>query len=172
MALRLLPIVAPCTESFAAMPGDDRTRFCDKCGEHVHNLSAGTEPEARALFREAAEKKLCVRYARDPNGAIRFRSVAMAAAAAMSLSASLTACSAQLSDAPPAAAPSTATATAPATASSASSASSFDPALGEHGEQDWDMGDGILDVVDKCPDDGSGAPDDGCPDPAAPSKRP
>ncbi len=134
MALRLLPIAKPCTESFADMPGDDRTRFCDKCKKHVHDLSARTEVEARALFDTARSTKLCVRYAKDASGSIRFRAVAVAAAV------SLTACSSAMPAAPE-----------PVTAAT-----------------EGDMGDGVLDTVDKCPDEPGStdrtADDDGCPE--------
>lgn len=84
MAFRMLPVARPCPESFAAMPGDGdgRTRHCAICDESVHDLSAGTEEEARALFRAAGGKRLCVRFARDAGGAVRF---GLAAAAMLSL---------------------------------------------------------------------------------------
>ena len=93
MALRMLPIARPCGESFAEMPGDERTRFCAKCNQEVHDLSAGTEEEAGAIFRRAGGKRACVRFARDASGAVRF---GLAAAAALSLAA----CSAAVPDAP------------------------------------------------------------------------
>lgn len=131
MRLRLLPMKNPCTESWDAMPGDAKTRFCDKCNEHVYDLSERTEDEARALYRDRGVKKLCVRYAKGEGGAILFKAAAMAAV----LSAS--ACSAAVPDPPPAT-----------------------PV-----EVDRDFGDGILDEVDRCPDEPSEG-DDGCPDPA------
>ncbi len=88
MALRMLPIARPCTGSFAAMRGDDRTRFCDACRKEVHDLSARTEEEARALLAAARGARLCVRFARDARGDVRFRAAATLAAAV-----SLAACS-------------------------------------------------------------------------------
>ena len=79
MAFRMLPVRNPCTESFAEMPGDEKTRYCAKCNEHVHDLSAGTEAEARELFRAAGGGRLCVRFVRDAKGAVRF-GVSLAAA--------------------------------------------------------------------------------------------
>jgi hypothetical protein len=131
--LRLLPIAHPCSESFAAMPPDaqdPRTRFCGKCNKQVHDLSARTEAEARALFREAGGARLCVRFARDGAGAVRFR----AATAAVALS--LAACSAAAPNQPPV---------------------TQDEAL------DHDMGDGIPDKDDVCPDPPNDDPTTGCP---------
>lgn len=132
MRLRLLPMSRPCTESFAAMPGDDKTRFCEKCGENVYDLSARTEAEALALYREPGVSKLCVRYAKGSNGGILFKAAAMAAMV------SAAGCASHSSQPPPAAA----------------------HAL------DYDMGDGILDGQDRCPDDvansGAAASAEGC----------
>lgn len=94
MALRMLPIARPCTESFAAMPGDDKTRFCEKCGKHVHDLSARTEEEARALFRDARGERTCVRFARDARGNVLFRAALVAAV-------SMTSCSSAAPSTPP-----------------------------------------------------------------------
>jgi hypothetical protein len=94
MALRLLPIARPCTESFADMPGDEKTRFCAKCGRTVHDLSAGTEAEAREIFERARGERVCARFARDASGAVRFRAAAIAAAV------SLAACSSAVSAEP------------------------------------------------------------------------
>jgi hypothetical protein len=127
--MRMLPIARPCTESFAAMPGDDKTRFCDKCQKHVHDLSARTEEEARALFREARGGRTCVRFAKDASGNVLFRAAALAAAV------SVTSCSS--------AAPTT---TPPIT-----------PAAVDH-----DMGDGVPDSVDLCPEHPGPNDDDGC----------
>jgi hypothetical protein len=137
MALRLLPIALPCAESFDAMRGDDQTRFCDSCGKDVHDLSARTEEEARALLTAARGTRICVRYARDASGAARFRAVAVAAAV------SLAACTPHSTQQPVA-------------------VSAQSPAPGI----DHDMGDMIPDAIDRCPDHPE-ANDDGCPEPAA-----
>jgi len=88
MALRHLRIAAPCNASFDAMEGPGNRRFCESCEKHVHDLSAGTETEARRILDDANGGRICVRYAKRPDGTIRFR----AAAAAIALS--LAACSA------------------------------------------------------------------------------
>ena len=63
MQRRDAPIGSPCSEDWGAMTGDDRTRFCDQCNKQVHNLSAMTETEARAVV---AQPSVCVRYQVDP----------------------------------------------------------------------------------------------------------
>ena len=41
----------PCDVPWDAMAGDERSRFCDRCGIHVHNLSARPPDEAAALLK-------------------------------------------------------------------------------------------------------------------------
>ena len=49
-------------------------RFCDRCSQHVHDLSAMPESEARAVLARAEEgERVCVRYHADARGEIRFR---------------------------------------------------------------------------------------------------
>jgi len=48
----------------AAMPGDEKTRFCDKCDEHVYDLSARTEWAWR-LEEQLAERTLHVQVQTD-----------------------------------------------------------------------------------------------------------
>lgn len=126
------------------MRGDEQTRFCDVCEKHVHDLTARTEEEARALLDASRGTRICVRYAKDARGAIRFRAVTMAAAV------SLAACTGTQSS------------TSPAVATP--SAQSHAQAHPDGGPVDYDMGDVIPDVADRCPD----VPeenDDGCPEP-------
>jgi hypothetical protein len=94
--MRLLPIAKPCKAPFAAMTGDDQTRFCEECGKNVHDLSARTEDEARALLASARGTNICVRYAKDARGNVRFRAAAMAAAM------SLASCASAAPETPPA----------------------------------------------------------------------
>ena len=49
---------------------EDRKRYCERCREHVHDLSALTEPEARALLRSRTD--MCVSYELHADGTIRF----------------------------------------------------------------------------------------------------
>jgi hypothetical protein len=80
MATLHLPIAAPCSEPFAGMSGDEHARFCGKCQKTVHDLSTRTEQEARALLRERAGQRLCVRYLRDTAGGLRFKTALLATA--------------------------------------------------------------------------------------------
>ena len=65
------PIRTPCSADWAAMTGDDARRFCSLCNQHVHNLSAMTEADARAVV---AQEDVCVRYTVNPRTqAIRHR---------------------------------------------------------------------------------------------------
>ena len=47
----------------------DRARFCTKCARTVHDLSAMTERDARALVAGSAERR-CVRFAVRPDGTV------------------------------------------------------------------------------------------------------
>ncbi len=139
MRLRLLPMKRPCSESWDAMPGDAKTRWCDKCEKHVFDLSERTETEARALYRERGTAELCVRYAKDRTGGILFKAAAVAAVL------STAACTATVADPVP-----------------------VTPA-----EVDKDMGDGVLDQVDQCPDEPNAAESEatGCPETKAPPPK-
>jgi len=65
-----LPIDEPCLEDWDTMEGNALRRFCRKCDKHVHNLSAMTEPQARALLRRAPG--ICVNYASTTDGQVLF----------------------------------------------------------------------------------------------------
>ncbi len=74
MRMSELPIAEPCHEAWDAMdrsPG--ARRFCDRCTKHVHDLSALTEPEARAVLASAGTERICVRYRVDGSGVLKFR---------------------------------------------------------------------------------------------------
>lgn len=150
MALRMLPIARPCTESFAAMSGVTSKRFCASCEKHVHDLSAGTEEEARALFQKNRGERLCVRFAKDAAGNVRFRGAAIAAAL------SLAACGSNAVDAStPNAVNAPIMSEAPTEKTDVTNA---------NGEVDVDMGDSIPDDDDRCPDvPTTESISDGCP---------
>jgi len=88
-----LRLLNACDKDYEAMPGDARRRFCDTCGKHVHDISTGTEQEARQLLAENRGRRVCVRFARTSSGEIRFRAAAAVAVVAAA-AASLAACSA------------------------------------------------------------------------------
>lgn len=60
-------IAAPCGESWEAMDGNARTRFCAGCGHHVHNLSAMSRAEAQDVLARA-DGRVCIRFHPKPNG--------------------------------------------------------------------------------------------------------
>jgi hypothetical protein len=67
VALDVIEIKHPCTQSWEEMTGDGRVRFCDHCQKNVHNLSAMPMDEAEKLLCESAGQ-LCVRFERAPEG--------------------------------------------------------------------------------------------------------
>jgi hypothetical protein len=68
-----IPIPAPCSADWRAMKPHDRKRFCDSCKKHVHDLSAMTLAEARAVLASPPLDGLCVRYLHDAHGDIVFQ---------------------------------------------------------------------------------------------------
>ena len=64
-----LKIATPCPASWADMTGDDRTRYCQQCQLHVHDLSAMTRAEGEALVASSTGR-LCTRMTRRPDGTI------------------------------------------------------------------------------------------------------
>ncbi len=70
--VRSIRVASPCSQSWDAMEGDDRCRFCTACGQNVYNLSALTETEVENLVREK-EGKLCVRFYRRRDGTVLTR---------------------------------------------------------------------------------------------------
>jgi hypothetical protein len=54
------------------MSGDNRKRFCEACGKHVHNLSAMSPDEVVSLLWPLREQggEVCGQVLRRPNGAL------------------------------------------------------------------------------------------------------
>src|ERR1700754_3929949 len=60
-------IAKPCSADWERMAGDDRKRFCEQCGKHVHNVSAMTAAE-RAEFAKPVRQSACVTYVHRVDG--------------------------------------------------------------------------------------------------------
>jgi hypothetical protein len=71
-----LPITGPCPIDLDAIGFDrsSKVSHCTHCVKSVTNLSNMTQDEAREFLREHKGEKLCVSYACDGAGKIRFRS--------------------------------------------------------------------------------------------------
>lgn len=67
-----MTVASPCKESWEAMSGDARTRFCGRCRLNVYNLSDMTLDEVEDLVRRA-EGRLCVRFFRRADGTVLTR---------------------------------------------------------------------------------------------------
>jgi hypothetical protein len=93
------PISTPCGADWKTMAPRGTSRLCATCDKLVHNLSAMSERDARALLHTRPHEGLCIRYLHDADGAIWFgdqvpgrivparhlvrRTIAMATAAAL-----------------------------------------------------------------------------------------
>ena len=86
-----ISIPKPCSADWGEMSGDEQRRFCGQCSKSVHNISEMTEPEARTLLRQP---DVCVRFATQPDGTIRFQSRRRFLAAAVATSIALPAAAA------------------------------------------------------------------------------
>ena len=64
-----IDVPKPCTANWDEMTGNDKKRFCTSCEKDVYNLSGMPRREARKLVARSAGK-ICVRYARLPNGKV------------------------------------------------------------------------------------------------------
>lgn len=64
-----LKIASPCNESWDAMIGDQRTRFCPKCEKNVHNISEMPRAEAEAFLQSAADP-VCIRMYKRADGTV------------------------------------------------------------------------------------------------------
>jgi hypothetical protein len=66
------PIATPCGADWTAMSPRGKARLCGQCDKLVHDLSAMTERDARALLKTRPTEGLCVRYLHDATGEIWF----------------------------------------------------------------------------------------------------
>ena len=67
--LKNVRVAAPCGQSWEAMEGDDRSRYCGACRLNVYNLSGMSLEEARKLIR-SREGRLCVRFYQRRDGTV------------------------------------------------------------------------------------------------------
>ena len=64
-----LSVRQPCAESWEAMRGEGRSRFCEGCGKVVQDLSLMTDRQVEELaMRAAAGEKVCARVTRRIDG--------------------------------------------------------------------------------------------------------
>jgi hypothetical protein len=61
-------VASPCSESWEGMSGDDRARFCARCGKNVYNLSAMARDEAERFIVE--NTAACLRLFRRADGTV------------------------------------------------------------------------------------------------------
>lgn len=64
-----LKVASPCEESWDAMLGNERKRYCGKCELNVYNLSGMSAAEAENLLLNS-EGRVCVRFFRRADGSI------------------------------------------------------------------------------------------------------
>jgi len=69
VVLEEVRIPTPCHADWDRMAGDNRSRFCDSCAKHVHDLKGYTRAEIAALF--AAEEPPCVILTKTAAGRVR-----------------------------------------------------------------------------------------------------
>jgi hypothetical protein len=65
-------IPTPCPMDWDRMRGDDRVRFCDRCGKDVYNLTAMNPDEVVSLLsgvRQRGERR-CIRLYQRPDGTL------------------------------------------------------------------------------------------------------
>jgi hypothetical protein len=65
-------IATPCGADWKAMRPRGNARLCESCNKVVHDLSARSEAEARALLRTQPSEGLCIRYLHDADGNVWF----------------------------------------------------------------------------------------------------
>jgi hypothetical protein len=68
-SLNRLTVNSPCFRDWTSMTGNGQVRFCEHCEFEVHNISEMTRTEALRLIA-TSQGRLCVRYYRDPQGAV------------------------------------------------------------------------------------------------------
>src|SRR3954471_5386535 len=64
-----LRVGTPCPVGWAAMPGDDRVRFCGQCQQNVYNVASLTPAEVERLVRER-KGRVCIRLQYRADGTV------------------------------------------------------------------------------------------------------
>ncbi len=67
--LEQVKVASPCSASWEAMEGSEKSRFCQGCRKNVYNLSGMTQTEAERLITRM-EGRLCVRFYTRSDGTI------------------------------------------------------------------------------------------------------
>ena len=67
--LRQVTIPNPCSMDWDQMRGDNRTRHCETCGKHVHDLTAMKPSEAATLLN-SRQPEICGVVYKKPNGTL------------------------------------------------------------------------------------------------------
>ena len=65
-------VASPCSESWEAMSGDDRERFCRRCNLTVHNFAAMSDDEVES-FMANASGRVCGRFFQRSDGTVLTR---------------------------------------------------------------------------------------------------
>jgi hypothetical protein len=69
-----LRVASPCPMDWDRMVGDEKRRFCEHCGLHVHNTTAMTQQEVLALVAEAGRGgRVCARLYKRADGTLLTR---------------------------------------------------------------------------------------------------
>ncbi len=74
-----IKVQSPCSEKWSAMTGNQKVRHCEICVHSVNNLSAMTRHEAKIFLEGTGGKRVCVRYERDKDGSVKYKTGAVAA---------------------------------------------------------------------------------------------
>ena len=69
ISLETLRVASPCEESWDAMTGTDRVRFCSRCGQNVYNISQFSREEAEEFIQQS-EGRPCMRLYRRKDGTV------------------------------------------------------------------------------------------------------
>ena len=68
-----LPLSFRCSLDWEKMTIADKGRFCADCKKVVHDVSAMTKSEAKALLADGKKSELCIRYIADRDGQVIFK---------------------------------------------------------------------------------------------------